>query len=400
MNNLKLRASYGVVGNQSGIDRYDGVQLYNVKTGGGVLLDGQKVTTIDTNGKIVSTDRTWERIHNYNIGVDFGFLNNRLTGTVDVFWKRNNNMLIAAQYPGILGDSAPAANIGKFKSNGWNGSITWQDKIGDFSYHVGGTFTFSSDEVTDIGSTSIISAGGPKTMQGYPLSSYFGLQYIGKIQTEEELKKYTNLYKANNAIGWTKDLRLGDNMYADVNEDGVLDQKDMVYLGSDNPKISYSFNLGFEWKGFDASAIFQGAADRTIFRSDDNWRVPFHSLYLNQLTYTIGKTWSPENPDAYYPAYTTDKDINAYNYQISSWSVENGAYIRLKNLTVGYTLPQSWLAKTGFIQKLRIYFVGTDLWEHSKIRDGWDPEQTSNVSSGIQRYPFNRTYTVGLNVTF
>lgn len=400
VNSLKLRASYGVVGNQSGIGRYDGTQLYNFKTGSGVLLDGSKVSYIDTNGEIASYDRTWERIHNYNLGLDFGVLNNRLTGTVDFTWKKNNNMLIGVQYPGILGDGAGKSNLGKFKSNSISGILTWQDKIGQVGYHIGGTFTYATNTVVDNGTTDVISAGKKTAQQGYSMNSYFGLQYIGKIQTEEELRKYTSLYQAGNAIGWNTKLRLGDNMYADVNKDGKLDQKDVVYLGSDDPKISYSFNFGIEWKGIDASAIFQGAADRTLFRSDDNWRVPFKSSYLNQLTYTIGKTWSPENRDAYYPAYTTNSVINGYNYQMSSWSVENGAYLRLKNLTVGYTLPQAWLAKTGFIQKLRIYFVGTDIWETSKIRDGWDPEQTSDVASGIQRFPFNRTYTFGLNLTF
>ncbi len=399
ISNLKLRASYGVVGNQSGVDRYDGQQLYNFVTGGGVFLDGAKVSYINTNGKIASTDRTWERIHNYNIGLDFGFFENKLTGSVDIFWKKNNNMLIAAQYPGILGDAAPSANLGKFKANGWEGELNWSDKIGTVSYHVGGTFTYATNEVTDIGSTSVISAGGPKTMQGYPLNSYFGLLYIGKIQSQEELEKYTNHYKPNNGIGWTHDLRLGDNMFADVNKDGVLDQKDVVYLGSNDPKVSYSFNAGLEWNGFDVSAIFQGAADRTIFRTNGE-RIPFRSLYLNQYAYTIGKTWSPETPDAYYPAYTTQTDINNYNYQLSSWSVENGAYIRLKNITVGYTFPQKWIKKTGFITKLRIYFTGTDVWEHSKIRDGYDPEQATGMVTGLSRYPFNRTYTAGVNLTF
>lgn len=104
ISNLKLKVSYGVLGNQSGIDRYDGVQLYNFTPSGGALIDGEKVSYINTNNKIASTNRQWERIHNYNIALEFGFFDNKLTGTVDVFKKKNNNMLIEAQYPGILGD--------------------------------------------------------------------------------------------------------------------------------------------------------------------------------------------------------------------------------------------------------------------------------------------------------
>ena len=134
VNNLKLRLSYGVLGNQSGVDRYDGTQLYNFASSNGAYIGSGKVSTIDTNGKIVTTDRTWERIHSYNLGVDFGFLNNRLTGTFELFMKKNNNMLIDAQYPGVLGDNAPTMNLGKFEAKGWEGNITWSDKIGPVQY--------------------------------------------------------------------------------------------------------------------------------------------------------------------------------------------------------------------------------------------------------------------------
>lgn len=120
---LKLRASYGSVGNQSGVDRYDGAQLYNFTPSGGALIGNGKISYVDTNGKLPSTDRTWERIHNYNIGLDFGFLRNRLTGTAEIFWKKSDNMLIDVIYPGILGDKAPTANYGAFKAHGWEGMI-------------------------------------------------------------------------------------------------------------------------------------------------------------------------------------------------------------------------------------------------------------------------------------
>lgn len=131
--------SYGTVGNQGGIDRYDGVQLYNYSQNSGALIGSSKISYIDTNGKLLSTDRSWETIKNYNIGLDFGLFNNRLTGTVEVFWKDCNNMLIDVTYPGILGDKAPTANVGSFKANGWEGTLNWSDKIGKVSYHVGGT---------------------------------------------------------------------------------------------------------------------------------------------------------------------------------------------------------------------------------------------------------------------
>jgi hypothetical protein len=188
-------------------------------------------------------------------------------------------------------------------------------------------------------------------------------------------------------------------MFKDVNNDGKLDSKDVVYLGSDDPKLSYSFNAGVQWKGLDLSVIFQGVGRRTIFREGSTWRVPMSAIYLNTTTQSIGNIWSTDYRDAYYPTYTNIGWINNYNYQISSWSAENGAYLRLKNLTLGYTLPSDLWNKIHFISKLRIYFTGADIWETSHIHDGWDPEQSRTVS-GLGRYPFNRTYTVGVDITF
>ena len=399
MSNLKLRFSYGVVGNQGGIDRYDGTQFYNFTSSGGVLMNGEKISYINTNGQIASTGRTWEKIHNYNLGLDFGFLNNRLTGMVELFLKKNNNMLVNAQYAGVLGDSAPAANMGKFEGKGWEGELNWRDKIGPITYHLGGTVTYATNKLIDLGTTSVMGSGFKSLMQGYPLNSYFGLRYVGKIQNEEQLEKYTKRYLNGNTIGLTSNIRLGDNMFEDVNKDGKLTDEDYIYLGTDDPKLSYSFNAGLEWNGFDVSVVFQGVGQRTIFR-DGGWRIPLNAVWLNSTTQGIGNTWTPENRDAYYPSLTIKHgDVKNYNYQCSSWSVEDGSYLRLKNLTIGYTLPKAWLAKTNFISKLRLYFVGADLWEHSKIHDGWDPEQSRTVS-GLGRYPFNRTFTVGISATF
>lgn len=406
--NLKLRLSYGVVGNQNGIGRYDGTQLYNVKTASGALIGGGLLSYIDTNGELASTARTWEKIHNYNLGLDFGFLNNRLTGTVEAFYKRNNNMLISVTYPGILGDNAPKANKGKFEAKGWELNVNWADKIGQVKYHVGGMVTYATNKLIDYGATNVISSGLHSNIEGYPLNSYFGYRYMGKIQDADQLQKYTDYYYGGNTVNWTGSLRLGDNMYEDVNHDGKLNEKDLVYLGTNDPKLSYSFNFGAEWKGFDFSMMFQGVGRRTIFRDKNDglntWRVPMQAIYLNTTTQSIGNTWSPEHPDAYYPTYTNITWINKYNYQISSWSVEDGAYLRLKNLTIGYTLPQSVIKKLKPLSRLRVYFTGNDLWETSKIRDGWDPEQSNRAyddhDNPLSRYPFSRAFTFGVDATF
>lgn len=395
---LKLRASYGEVGNQSGIGRYDGIQLYNYRSGAGAYLGNSKGTYVESAG-LVSIERTWERIYNYNVGLDFAFLNGRLSGSFELFIKKNNNMLVERLYPGVLGGSAPDMNSGKFEAKGYDGTLTWHDKIKDFSYHVGGTLTYMTNKLID-GGEMVKVAGYNAALNGYPLNAIFGYRYTGKIQNDEQLMKYTQRFAGNNTIDMPSNLRLGDNMYEDVNKDGRLTQDDLVYLGSDDPKLSFSFNFGFEWKGFDFSAVFQGVGKRTIYRGIDAWKVPFKAIWLNTSNQTVGNVWSPETPDNYYPSYSNNNAINDYNYIASTWSVDNGAYLRLKDIVLGYTLPKSVLKKMGnFVTNLRVYVAGADIWEKTYIHDGWDPEATREISNK-DRYPFNRTFTVGINATF
>ena len=403
LNNLKLRASYAEVGNQTGIDNYDGVQLYSLNSNSGAYLGSDLASTITTNGKFASKTRQWERIKNYNIAVDFGINiapGHTLTGTLEYFLKRNNNMLVSVTLPATLGDTAPSANKGKFKDYGWEGQIDYKGRIGDFDIHAGGTFTFARNKLTAFDGATPPETGYHSNKVGYGLSSLFGLRYAGKIQNEQQLAAYKALYYENNGIGMPSNIRVGDNMYYDENGDGRLDEKDFVYLGSQNPEISYSFNFGASWKGIDVNVVFQGAANRFIYRGNDtNWTAPFRGLYVNNLKSSIGNVWTPENRDAYYVPYTNDANLIKYNYQASSLTAQNGNYLRLKTLTVGYTFPKKLLQKTHVIENLRVYFTGADLWETTKIKDGWDPE--SKISkSGTSLYPFTRNYTFGLNVTF
>lgn len=404
VNNLKLRLSYGIVGNQSGIDRYEGSQYYNFVSQGGVLIGATKASYITTNGKIASNGREWERINNANIGLDFSLFNGKLSGTFEVFDKRNNNMLIIVSYPAILGDGAGYSNAGKFEAKGYEGQLSWADRIGKVGYRIGGTLTYADNKLVDIGGTNIMSSGFVSQQQGYALNSVFGLIYTGKVQNEEQRQKYLARYLAGNTIGLTNQLRIGDNMFEDHNADGVLDYKDFVNLGSDDPKFSFSFNVGLEWKNFDLSAVFQGVAKRTIFRTGSNngneiYRIPMKAVYLNTSNQSVGNVWSTDNPNGFYPTYTSNSVINNYNYQASSWSVEDGSYVRLKSLILGYNVPKSFAMKTKTFEACRIYISGADLWEYSKIKDGWDPEASRTVSDA-GRFPFVRTVTFGINLTF
>ncbi len=402
VNELKFRLSYGVVGNQNGIDNYDGVQLYNMSSNSGALLGNSLASTIATTGTLASTARSWERIHNYNVGLDFGFFQSRLSGTVEGFYKRNNNMLVSIDFPSVLGDTPPTANTGKFAAWGYEGQVTWRDKFAkDFYYHVSGTLTFARDRLIDYGGAATITNGYVSNREGYPLSSLFGLRYGGKIENEEMLQAYMDKYYDNNGIGMPSNLRVGDNMFCDVNGDGKLDENDYVYLGSDTPEISYSFSAGLEWKGLEVSVTFQGAGNRTFWIGINNWTVPMRSLYTNTTNQSIGNVWSVDNPKGRYPAYTTDSNINNYNYQASSWSASDGSYIRLKDVTIAYTFPSKLFENKNGISGCRVYLTGQDLWEFSHIEDGWDPEaKVSTSSTATNRYPFLRSFTFGVSLSF
>jgi TonB-linked SusC/RagA family outer membrane protein len=425
LDELKLRGSIGTVGNQTGIGLYDYIQLTNL-TNAGAILGGytSRSVTAAPSDTLVSLNRTWETIRNSNIGVDFSMLNHRLTGSFDYFWKRNKNMLLPQTYGAVLGAVAPTANIGQLKVWGWEMSLGWRDKIGSVSYHINGTLTDNSNKLVNYGGNNIVSAGKNK-IEGYALDSYFGLKYDGRIQTDDQAAAYAGLVPGSsitNMPGATQMIR-GINMYQDINGDGKLTNAganqyllgktdangkpvadgDVVYLGRSDPRYVFAFNMGAEWKGFDFSAVFQGVGQRNIYRRSD-WSTPFGTIWQGHADWWVGKTWTPENTNAELPILTTATNkgfgnYGSYNYQISNWSMQNGAYVRLKNIVLGYTLPQP-LTRRAKIEKLRVYFSGSDLWELTKVKDKWDPEQTDRVDGGAQRYPFYRLMTFGVNVTF
>ncbi|MES2775571.1 MAG: TonB-dependent receptor [Bacteroidota bacterium] len=424
---LKLRASWGASGNQSGIGNYDYIQFLNLafSTGqtasGFPILGTSPVVRISPTGTLVALDRTWEKIETSNLGLDFSVLNRRLAGSIDYYIKRNNNMLLNRTFPAVLGASAPQGNNGKLKTWGWDLSLNWNDKIGEITYHIGGNISDNLNKLIDFGGQTIISSanrGYNAAVQGYPIGSYFGLVYAGRIQSDKQLSDYRSFITGNN-IGLPSGattaqanarLALGDNMFKDLNGDGKLTYpEDAVLLGRDDPRYTYSFNGGAGYKGFDFGFIFQGVGKRTIIR-DGNWRIPAAVIFQAQNAAFNNQWWTPTRTDAALPRISSTGTINNYNYFQSDWIAENGAYLRLKNLVIGYTLPQS-LTRKAKIEKLRIYFSGNDLWESSKIKDGWDPETTrtvantgdaenNNVSTFSQRYPFYRYLTFGVNLTF
>ena len=394
---LKVRASYGEMGNQSGIGLYEYLQLISLSSdyypfGGGTK--GQMAKS----GNIVSTSRTWETIQTTNIGLDFATLKNRLYGSFDYFWKENKNMLIPKTYPSMLGADAPSTNSGHLSIRGWEVALGWRDQINDFSYSVRFNLSDARNQVVERVGSNLIKLGLNETPTDYPLNSFFGYEFDGIIQNEQELKDYIARFPNGGIPG---DLSVGDAKYKDLDGDGKLsvlgDGKegsgDVKYLGDKNPRYNFGMNLSAAYKGFDFSAFIQGVGRRTMFLEGEASK-PMAEAWFQSAAYWYGKTWTAERTDAQYPAITSTSK-RGYNYYYSTNTKHNVGYARLKNLQLGYTIPSSVTAKIG-LQKLRVYFSGEDLFEIHNTPGGWDPEEDGQITS----YPFARNYSFGVNVVF
>jgi TonB-linked SusC/RagA family outer membrane protein len=405
VDNMKVRVSWGSVGNQAGINLYDYVQLLamNYSTGPTSstfpIIGTNPVIRVSPTSTLVSLNRSWERVQTTNFGLDLGFLKDKLTGSFDYYFKHNNNMLLNVIYPATLGALAPKTNNGKLKTWGWEATIEWRDNIGLLTYHISGNISDNQNKLIKFGGQSVITAGYNSSVEGYPIGSFFGLKYSGRIQTQEQLDEYKKLGGII-PLGSTPSsgVQIGDNMFEDKNGDGKLTTPDdFIFLGTDVPRYSFATNMGLEFKGFDFSVIFQGIGGRTIIRTN-NWRMPWAAWWQAQNAAFYGKTWRTDRIDAPFPRLSAASAVNRNNYQPSDWVAENGNYIRLKKLTIGYTVPVRFTQKI-YAERVRFYLSANDLFEITHINDGWDPEATRGVST-YDRAPFYRLLTFGFDVTF
>lgn len=455
LTNLKIRGSYGETGNQNGIGTYDfvgniatsvnGSNGTNVQLFGPTGSAGAPQTLWQSN--VIALDRTWEVVKNTNVGLDFAVLNGRLSGTFEYFWKTNDNMLVGVTYPAVFGASAPSTNSGKLKVNGWELQLDWRDRVGEVNYNVGFNISDARNKLISMPNTTGYTQNGiTGRREGYELNSMFGLEFVKIIENDQELAAYRSMLEAadGQALGVdTKILGIGDAMYADLDGDGNIDYDDVKLLGSCNPRYSFSLNMGASWKGFDLNAIFQGVGKNKLIRDVSTLTAPGRNIYQIQggqwydKTYGLGLGNDPRmvgqtidyytpGPDgnlvpatattsaADYRTPSTDpynstprwhRSMTAYNYLYSDawYRLQNMAYCRLKNLTVGYTIPQAVTQRLG-IDKVRVYFTGTDLFTIKFNKDKTDPENTGTNplggTAGANAYPFYRSYTVGLNLTF
>lgn len=397
ISNLKLRASWGQLGNGAVLGLYDYLSLIN---------DSQDNTSATYMGEkwyyqssLPSTEKTWEVIETTNIGVDFGFLNNRLTGSFEYYWKYNNDMLSSPQLPHQIGIDVPKLNIGKLKTWGWDFNIGWKDNIKDVSYQVNFNISDSDNKLVEYNGASVIKAGAVELLEGYSMNTIWGYKTDGFWKSRDEYLQYK---KDNPGYKSFNDGKIdgGDVKYIaqgkpdhEIGVGGATPENpgDLVCLGNSNGRYLYGLNLSAQWKGFDISIMFQGVAKRKVMINAE----AFAPLWQDhQMPWTIHKDhWTEDNQNAYFPRIYQYKG-NDFNFKTADRWVQNGAYIRLKNLTLGYTVPVS----KKYIDRLRVYVTGEDIWEHTNMLSVFDPEIGNDAKRSI--YPFFRTWTVGLNVSF
>lgn len=419
--NLKLRLSYGETGNQAGIGAYDYYAVIDqIPSSPSSPLIGGEYAEYIKYGNMVSLDRSWERVCTSNIGLDIAVLDSRLGVTLDLYQRMNNDMLVRVTYPAVLGASAPATNSGRLRVRGWELSLTWKDNIGDFAWWIGGNVSDSRNILLKMdGEQTKTWNGITSTLEGYPLDSIWGLRALKLIESESELEAYRktvgNVYSAA-----MTELKVGDVMYKDTDGDGYITKDDVELLGDTAPHYSFALNFGFGFKGFDFSCILQGVGHQDVIRSINSTNVLGYSWYQTSSSRYFSNHWTTvrevcEAAGDYRSTLSVNRDPHAapriaylagknYNYLVSDawWSLQDASYLRLKNLVIGYTIPQK-LTKKIFIDKIRVYVAGNDLLTLSSMKDGSDPENTSYrgaTSTSYDNYPFARSVIFGLDIVF
>jgi TonB-linked SusC/RagA family outer membrane protein len=387
VSDLKLRASWG----QNGSDNADNEATYTkylIKTIlAGYDINGNNTGVIPTGIYKTWTgnpDIKWETTTQKNIGLDLSMFNNRLSLTMDYYMKDTKDMLITRPYIAVIGEGGYMSyNGASMSNNGFEAIATWRDQINkDLRYDVTVSASVNKNKVTylpeDIKYTAFGGNGVDKTIVGQELGSWLGYQTNGLFTTAEEV--------ANSPIQQGKGL--GRIRYVDANGDGTVNQKDMVWLGSDQPKFSGSINLGVSYKSFDLSVLAVGMVRNAY--NNSKYYTDFFQLWTGNHSTNLLNAWTPQNATSSIPALTA-VNLNDEG-RMSQYFIEDGSYLKIKNLVVGYTVPQKMIDKLK-IRSLRFYVQGQDLITITKYT-GADPEGLGYP------YPLPRTFTFGLNLGF
>lgn len=419
--NSKLRVSAGQLGNQL-VGYYDAYQTISTDNSfdQSITLDGTSVLQYATESSPNAGDLTWEKMTTYDVGIDWGFFRNRLNFTGDFYVRNTTDMLVAGQgLPSVYGADAPKVNSADMRTIGWEISLSWRDKqrLGgyDFEYEIAAGLGDYTSKITKFDNpTRIISAG---YYEGMTLGEIWGFRSGGLFASDEEAAAYPvdqsllygDIFKE--AVDGRTGPRAGDVYYLDLDGDGVIsngqgtadDYGDRVIIGNSLPRYSYNFRVGIEYFGFDFSMFWQGVGRRDWYPTNEAttfwgpYSRPYQGLIPSNFMQNV---WSETNPDAYFPRYRAYEALGSQNSlgQPNDRYLQNIGYLRLKNLTIGYTLP-CW--KKVF-SEFRIYFSGENLWYTSPLKkycDTIDPESAAALSQAIT-YGFSKSFTFGLTATF
>ena len=399
---LKLRGSWGINGNDNiGSFRYAVYMSTGNNYTFGSGANGSETISIGAkpNG-LANPNAKWEQSIQTDLGIDVGFLGNRVTFTADWYDKRTSGMLMSMQVPGYAGDSAPIGNVGTMSNSGVELDLSYRDNYGDFSWNISANATYTKNVLTELGddATSLYGSShkiGQLTrgIVGLPFPYFYGHKSDGIFQNAEEVAAHVN--KDGNLL--QPNAQPGDVRFLDVDGDGDIDDDDRTYIGKGTPDWSFGLNVGFEWKGIDFNMLLQGVVGNQVFnvtrRTD---------LYYINLPKTILNRWTGEGTSNTQPRFMFDSPNN--NYRSSNLWVEDASFLRARNVQLGYTLPQKWTQKVA-VQRFRVYVQAENLFTLTKY-SGCDPEVTggNGFSSdlGVDRgvYPQSRTFSVGVNLNF
>lgn len=390
--NLKLRGSYGSLGNQVVSGNFPYLATYGINSKYGALLGGKLPVAITAPG-LVSASFTWETVNQIDLGFDASFLRNRLNVSFDWYRRNTKDMLVDGEaLPAVLGADVPRMNAADLKTLGWELSLEWNDRLPfGLSYHVKGVLSDYQSTITKFNNpTGLIN----KYYVGRKLNEIWGYVSNGLFQSDEEAAAH-----ANQSYLYGGKWGAGDVRYEDLNGDNKINDGDNTLgkpgdrkvIGNSTPRFAYGITAGCEYKGFDFEMFWQGIGKRDWFPGSGSaayWG--FTNEWQTPLTTSLDY-WTTENRNAFFPKLGWN---NGGNRVASTRYLQSASYCRLKSITLGYTIPKAILDKVG-VSRLRVYITGENLFTFTPLIKAFDPETLNNLT-----YPINKKLAVGLNLTF
>ena len=421
VNNLKLRASYGSLGNQN-VGYYAHLRTISLNYFSNYTFgEGSTKPKYSSLSNPVSSGLTWETTQQSNIGLDMTMFNNRLEFTAEAYIRDTKNMLTDGDaLPGVFGADPPKANSADLRTKGYELSLSWRDQFNlaghPFGYSVRATMSDFRSHITKFDNPTY--TFGKSYYEGMRLGDIWGFVVDGLFATDEEAKQYTSEVLDCSYINgrMTGGFLAGDLRFVDLDGDKVLGigsntvdkPGDRKILGNSLPSLQYGLTFAFDWLGFDVSAFFQGTGNHYWYPHGFNmnfWGCYSYSYVSFLQRDFIQRCWSEENPDAYFPRPRSYSATGGELSKVNSRYLQNVRYLRFKNLTVGYTLPKKWLDKVK-VDKVRIYFTGENLNYWSPLKKNClyvDPESAFSRSSDVDNhmsYTWQKTMMFGIDITF